>query len=83
MSETFQNYSFEVDDTSTRKYQLDVSELYEYPAATAVQPLKTCPLTSEIKQVEAPWSSGNQFVFDTLVLNSSLVTVLNFTLLSH
>jgi hypothetical protein len=64
MSETF-NYSFEVDDTSTRKYQLDVSELYEYPAATAVQPLKTCPLTSEIKQVEAPWSSGNQFVFDT------------------
>jgi hypothetical protein len=30
-----------------------------------VQPLKTCPLTSEIKQVEAPWSSGNQFVFDT------------------
>ena len=64
MSETFQNYSFEVDDTSTRKYQLDVSELYDYPAITAVQPLKTCPLTSEIKQVDSPWSSGNQFVFD-------------------
>jgi hypothetical protein len=65
MSETIQNFSFEVADTATRKYQLEVSDLYDYPAMTAIQPLQTCPLTSEIKQVEAPWSSGNQFVFDT------------------
>jgi hypothetical protein len=65
MSETIQNFSFEVADTATRKYQLEVNDLYDYPAMTAIQPLQTCPLTSEIKQVEAPWSSGNQFVFDT------------------
>lgn len=60
-----ENYSFEIADTATRKFQLDVNDLYDYPAMTAIQPLQTCPLTSEIKQVEAPWSSGNQFVFDT------------------
>lgn len=60
-----ENYSFEIADTATRNFQLDVNDLYDYPALTAIQPLQTCPLTSEIKQVEAPWSSGNQFVFDT------------------
>lgn len=58
-------YSFEVADTTVRSYALDANELYEYPSASSLQPLQTCALTSEIKQVEAPWSSGNQFIFDS------------------
>jgi hypothetical protein len=59
------SYSFEVADTTIRSYALDPNELYEYPAASSLQPLPTCPLNSEIKEVAAPWSSGSQFVFDT------------------
>lgn len=58
-------FSFEVTDSTVRSYALEPNELYEYPAASALQPLHTCPLNSDIKQVEAPWSSGNQFVFAT------------------
>lgn len=58
-------YSFQIEDTQIRSYALDANELYDYPAMKTIQPLRTCPLTSEMKVVAAPWSSGNQFVFDT------------------
>lgn len=68
------SYSFEVSDTTVRSYALDPNELYEYPAVSSLQPLHTCPLNSDIKQVEAPWSSGNQFVFDTNIGGKQFVS---------
>lgn len=58
------NFSFEQTEVTTRQYQLDPNDAYEYPAPSSIQPLRTCPLTSEIVVVDAPWTSGGNFRWD-------------------
>ena len=53
------------EDTFTRHYQLDVNDLYEYPASRTVKALATCADASEIRVIKAPKSSGGHFTFDT------------------
>ena len=59
------NSAFSVDNRANASYQIDAVDLYEYPADDTITPLKTCALNCEIRTVEAPLSSGDQFVFDT------------------
>lgn len=67
-------FSFDIVDQRERKYQLSPNDLYEYPAQSSIQPLETCPLTSEIKVVAAPWSSGDVFTFDTVIGRTQFVS---------
>lgn len=58
------NNVLQTEEKILRKYQLSQSELYEYPAEKTVKVLSTCPLNSQIRVIDAPKSSGGDFVFD-------------------
>ena len=57
--------AFAIDRGAQKQFQIDPQELYEYPADDTITPLKTCPLVSEIKVVDAPLSGGDNFTFET------------------
>lgn len=56
--------ALQVNDTVSRSYALEANELYDYPAKNSIQPLKTCPLTSELKEITGNYTTGNSFSFD-------------------
>lgn len=68
------NTVLSVEDTMIRQFQLDVNDLYEYPATRTVKALATCPDASEVRIVKAPKSSGGQFVFDTNLGNKQFLS---------